>query len=170
MAHLPISNPETNVNLVERNVAPNGFQLANPKQSGKLNQADLIALATQIQTADQFTRATAGSKLQVIAEQVRFLQQQARNVLEEANLNKDLHHMACNFRKVPGKTYHVYLSSSGAKYLSMISPMEWGMNRPEFVGSYKLENDMTFTPEEKVLKRERNCTLLTISYQQALIN
>ena len=73
--------------------------------------------------ADQFTRATAGSKLTVIAEQVRFLQQQAKAVLEEANLNKELHHIACNFKKVPGKIYYVYKrEDSGAKYMSMISP------------------------------------------------
>ncbi len=56
----------------------------------------------------QFTRACAGSKLSVIAEQVRFLQDQARKVLEEANLNAELHHIACNFKKVPGKMYYVY--------------------------------------------------------------
>ena len=56
----------------------------------------------------QFTRACAGSKLSVIAEQVRFLQEQARKVLEEANLNAELHHIACNFKKVPGKMYYVY--------------------------------------------------------------
>jgi hypothetical protein len=44
----------------------------------------------------------------VIAEQVRFLQEQARRVLEEANLNAELHHIACNFKKVPGKMYYVY--------------------------------------------------------------
>ena len=56
----------------------------------------------------KFTRACAGSKLSVIAEQVRFLQEQARKVLEEANLNAELHHIACNFKKVPGKLYYVY--------------------------------------------------------------
>lgn len=74
--------------------------------------------------ADQFTRATASSKLSVIAEQVRFLQEQARKVLEEANLNKELHHIACNFKKIPGKVYYVYKKPGpqGSKYISMISP------------------------------------------------
>ena len=80
-----------------------------------------------MQKADQFTRATAGSKLTVIAEQVtlvrmgkrhryhslypqvRFLQEQARKVLEDARLNALLHKTACNFKKVPGKTYYVSL-------------------------------------------------------------
>ncbi len=58
--------------------------------------------------ADKFTRAVAGSKLSVIADQVRFLQEQARQVLEEAELSKRLHHIACNFKKLPGTVYYVY--------------------------------------------------------------
>merc|ERR1712212_129792 len=62
--------------FVDRNPCPNGFQLVDPAKSGKKNQYDLVELAANIQKADEFTRATAGSKLSVIAEQVRFLQQQ----------------------------------------------------------------------------------------------
>merc|ERR1712151_662029 len=101
-------NFQTGVNLVERDTCPNGFQLVDPDKSGKKNQFDLVELAAQVQQADQFTRATAGSKLTVIAEQVRFLQEQARKVLEDARLNALLHKTACNFKKVPGKTYYVY--------------------------------------------------------------
>jgi len=148
------ANFQETVNLVERNPCPNGFQLVDPDKSGKKNQFDLVELAGQIQTADQFTRATAGSKLSVIAEQVRFLQSQAKAVLEEANLNKELHHIACNFKKVPGKIYYVYRrEESGAKYMSMISPEEWGANCPIFDAAYKLEHDMTFTPYDKIDRR-----------------
>merc|ERR1711994_81196 len=115
-------NFQETVKLVERNPCPNGFQLVDPAKSGKKNQFDLVELAKNIQTADQFTRATAGSKLSVIAEQVRFLQQQAQAVLEEANLNAELHHIACNFKKVPGKIYYVYKRDNGKHYMSMISP------------------------------------------------
>merc|ERR1712168_21608 len=147
-------NFQETVKLVERNPCPNGFQLVDPAKSGKKNQFDLVELAKNIQTADQFTRATAGSKLSVIAEQVRFLQQQAQAVLEEANLNAELHHIACNFKKVPGKIYYVYKRpESGAKYMSMISPEEWGENCPDFHAAYKLEADMTFTPFERIEKR-----------------
>merc|ERR1712179_779128 len=139
------ANFQETVKLVERNPCPNGFQLVDPEKSGKKNQFDLVELAGQIQTADQFTRATAGSKLSVIAEQVRFLQQQAQAVLEEASLNKELHHIACNFKKVPG-----------AKYMSMISPEEWGANCPLFDAAYKLQHDMSFTPYDKINKRDND--------------
>merc|ERR1719273_2947054 len=81
------------VNLVERNPAPGGFQLVCPEESGKIrSQFDLVELAGEIQTADKFTRATAGSKLSVIAEQVRFLQEQARKILEDAQRDKEINH------------------------------------------------------------------------------
>jgi hypothetical protein len=72
--------------------------------------------------ADVLVRATACSKLQIIAEQVRFLQQQAHKVLLEAKENSELHHAACNFHKLPGHTYYLYKRSSGQQYFSMLSP------------------------------------------------
>ena len=58
------------MNLVPREAAPRGFQLVSADKVGKKNQFDLVELAGVVQKADQFTRATAGSKLTVIAEQV----------------------------------------------------------------------------------------------------
>merc|ERR1712156_973815 len=86
-AELVMFNPQApniqTVNLVARDTCPNGYQLVDADRSGKKSQFDLVELAAQVEKADQFTRATAGSKLTVIAEQVRFLQEQARKVLEE---------------------------------------------------------------------------------------
>ena len=83
-----------------------------------------MELAAHVQTADKFTRATAGSKLQVIAEQVKQLQEQARKVLDEARLNALIHKTACNFKKVPGTTYYVYKNRKNpdTEFISMISP------------------------------------------------
>ena len=64
-------NIQSGVNLVSRDTCPNGYQLVDPDRSGKKTQFDLVELAAQVEKADQFTRATAGSKLQIIAEQVR---------------------------------------------------------------------------------------------------
>lgn len=72
--------------------------------------------------ADEFVTATACSKLQVIAEQVRFLQNQAKAILIEAKQHRDLHHAACNFKKVPGNVYYLYKRPSGQEYFSMLSP------------------------------------------------
>merc|ERR1712029_425935 len=130
-------NLQSGVNLVERDTCPNGYQLVDPDRSGKKAQ--------HVEKADQFTRATTGSKLQIIAEQVRFLQDQARKVLEDARLNALLHKTNCNFKKIPGKTYYVYKQKKNPEedFISMISPEEWGASCPEFVGGYRLEHDMS---------------------------
>ena len=79
--------------------------------------------------------------------QVRFLQEQARKVLEDARLNALLHKTNCNFKKIPGKTYYVYKQKKNPdeEFLSMISPEEWGSACPEYVGGYRLEFDMSWT-------------------------
>merc|ERR1712029_78546 len=150
------------VNLVERDPCPNGFQLVDPDKSGKKNQFDLVELANQVQQADQFTRATAGSKLQVIAEQVRFLQEQAKKVLEEARLNALIHKTSCNFKKIPGKTYYIYKQRKNPdqEMLSMISPEEWGPGGPEFVAGYRLEFDMSWTELKNCEKKSNETQLI----------
>merc|ERR1712109_261480 len=149
------ANFQETVNLVERNTAPGGHQLVCPEESGKIrSQFDLVELAGEIQTADKFTRATAGSKLSVIAEQVRFLQEQARKILEDAQRDKEINHMACNFKRIPGKLYFIYKRANGKNYMSMISPEEWGKDCPEFIAAYKLEHDMSWTPFENIEKKE----------------
>merc|ERR1712079_723112 len=124
-------NFQNTVNLVPREEAPRGFQLVSADKVGKKNQFDLVELAAQVQTADQFTRATAGSKLQEIAEQVRFLQEQARKVLEDARMNALLHKTSCNFKKIPGKTYYVYKQRKNPEleFISMIWTKEKDMEK-----------------------------------------
>merc|ERR1712193_407054 len=148
------ANFQETVNLVERDTCPDGFQLVNPQESGKKTQFDLVELAGAIQTADKFTRATAGSKLSVIAEQVRFLQEQARKVLEEAQRDAEINHMACNFKRIPGKVYYIYKRKNGQQYMSLISPEEWGADGPEFVASYKLNVDHSWTPIDDVERKD----------------
>ena len=155
-------NIQSGVNLVARDTCPNGYQLVDADRSGKKTQHDLVELAAQVEKADQFTRATAGSKLQVIAEQVRFLQEQARKVLEEARLNALIHKTSCNFKKIPGKTYYVYKQRKNPddEFMSMISPEEWGSSGPEFVAGYRLEYDMSWTELKVTTARHWLCRAL----------
>ncbi|XP_068233153.1 uncharacterized protein C1orf50 homolog [Palaemon carinicauda] len=146
--------PQATVNLVEMDTSPGGFQLVNPYRTNKVDCMDLVEMAREIQKADQFVHANVSNKLQVIAEQVRFLQEQARRVLEEAKDNANLHHVPCNFTKKPGNIYHLYKRPSGQKYFSMLSPSEWGASCPhEYLGTYRLEHDHSWTPEEKMKAR-----------------
>merc|ERR1739838_1196034 len=142
-------NIQSGVNLVPRDTCPNVFQLVDPDRSGKKTQFALVELAEQVEKADQFTRATASSKLTVIAEQVRFLQEQARKVLEDARLNALLHKTNCNFKKIPDE-----------EFLSMISPEEWGSACPEYVGGYRLEFDMSWTELQDCDKKSNETALI----------
>jgi len=56
--------------------------------------------------------------------QVRFLQEQARKVLEDARLSSLLHATSCNFKKIPGTIYYVYKQRKNPdqEFISMISP------------------------------------------------
>ena len=109
-----------------------------------------MELAAHIQTADKFTRATAGSKLQIIADQLKYLQDQARKVLEDARLNALIHKTACNFKKVPGTTYYVYKNRKNpdTEFISMISPQvsQQGPDRPDLLsGSFHSLGFFTLT-------------------------
>ncbi|KYN37703.1 Uncharacterized protein C1orf50 like protein [Trachymyrmex septentrionalis] len=136
------------VALVERNTMPQGISLIDPAAVTKSSKQDLMALVMEIEKADNCVRANACNKLQVIAEQIRFLQRQAEGILLEAERNAKLHHVPCNFVKQPGHIYHLYQRESGQRYFSMLSPEEWGSSAPSqnYMGSFRLEQDRSWTP------------------------
>ncbi|XP_002739964.1 uncharacterized protein C1orf50 homolog [Saccoglossus kowalevskii] len=152
----------TTVSLVERGGKSGTVALVNPEASGKIHDPmDLVELARHVQKADEFVRANAGNKLMTIAEQIRHLQKQAKKVLEEAKRDADLHHAACNIKKRPGQIYYLYKRESGQKYFSILSPEEWGTNCPhDYLGAYKLEFDMSWTPAKNIEKRGEEIALI----------
>ena len=157
-----------------------GRQLVNPRSVRRHNDPmDLVELARSVQQADKFVRATTSGKLQVIVDTIRSLQDQvcvyvcvnscaghsplhhcctqARNILETAKRDSQLHHAACNFTKVPGKMYHLYERSDGSTYFSMLSPRDWGSSCPHvFVGSYRLEHDHSWTEADRIDDRSKD--------------
>lgn len=142
--------------LVETNSEPLNYALVNPGAVNLKTTPDLIELAQEIQKADDFVKSTTYSKLQMIAEQIRFLQEQAKQVMLEAQQNNRLHHVACNFKKIPGRMYYLYQKPSGQEYFSMLSPEEWGSSLPhKYIGSYRLEFNMSWTPTEE-LEQHKN--------------
>jgi len=152
----------TKVTLVERCSDPNGLALVSTYQTNRMGDPmDLVALASQVQRGDDFVRANACNRLTVIADQIRYLQEQARKVLEDAKRDADLHHAACNVVKKPGNMYYLYERPSGQQYFSIISPQEWGASCPhKFVAAYKLQNDMSWTPIKDVLKRDAEISIM----------
>ena len=117
---------------------------------------DLVSMAEEIQRADQLLTSVVGGKLEHIARQMRALQEEARRALAQAQRDADLHRAQCQFRKRPGQLYHLYERPSGERYFSMLAPGDWGDAPPHrFVGSYRLEADMAWTPAEEIAVRDQ---------------
>lgn len=109
---------------------------------------ELVDMAREIAAADNMLTTVSHARLSVIAEQIRALQAQARAVLEQTRRDQMLHRAACHFKRLPGRVYHLYMRADEALYFSMLSPQEWGQPPDRFVGSFRLENDMSWTPQD----------------------
>ena len=106
----------------------------------------LVDVAREIEQADSWIAATSSAKLDVIAQQIRQLQQEAHRVVEEAQRNAALHRAEARFKRYPGRVYHLYERSPGKLYWSLLSPADWQGSPPHpFVGTFRLENDQSFT-------------------------
>lgn len=114
----------------------------------------LVDMAREIEQADQVVSGRLSAQLQVIADQVKALQAQAREVLAQARDDQRLHHARCAFRRIPGHTYHLYQEADGSPAFSMLSPDDWNGRPPKpFLGSYRLESDMSWTPADETGRR-----------------
>lgn len=65
---------------------------------------NLVELARFVQQADSHTKSIVGGKLELISEQIKLLQSQARSVLENAQRDLSLSNAKCNFQRKPGNT------------------------------------------------------------------
>jgi len=124
-----------------------GAGRSSPYPVSRLSPAiDLVDLAREIAEADRMLNARVSSKLRVIADQIRALQQEARSVLTEAQRDQDLNHARCGFKRRPGHTYHLYRKKDRSTYFSLLSPEDWKNSPPhEFIGSFRLGNDLSWS-------------------------
>ncbi|MCF1184009.1 DUF2452 domain-containing protein [Marichromatium gracile] len=112
---------------------------------------DTRELTAEVERAEAMLGARTGAKLRVIADQIKLLQQEARKVLADAQVEQALNQAQCAFKRIPGKTYHLYRRADGRTFFSMLSPEDWGGAVPHaFVGSYRLETDYSWTPAEQI--------------------
>ena len=107
---------------------------------------ELVDMAKEIAAADHMVSNVATGKLKLIADQIRTLQAEAKQILAQAHEDQRLHRARCAFQRRPGETYHLYRKLDGSEYFSMLAPDEWGGTPPhQFIGSYRLENDLSWT-------------------------
>jgi hypothetical protein len=112
---------------------------------------ELVNLAKEISQADATLAAHASGKLRLIANRIKALQDEARQILEQTQHDQQLHRAQCNFKRQPGKIYHLYQKANGTSYFSMLTPANWGSKQPHtFLGSYQLQMDMSWTPIEEL--------------------
>uniref|UniRef100_A0A0N4V282 DUF2452 domain-containing protein n=1 Tax=Enterobius vermicularis TaxID=51028 RepID=A0A0N4V282_ENTVE len=129
--------------------------------AAKIESRDIVDLAKKVQEAHDFVQNRAYSRLSTIAEQIQFLKLQAEKVLADAERDEELHNVPCNFQKVPGSVYYLYLNSNGNRFFSMISPKEWGSLREhEYLGAFRLEADRSWTPEDEFERRAHEFNIL----------
>ena len=123
---------------------------------------DLVDIAKEISQADAMINTRVNAKLKVIADQIRALQAEARKVLQETQRDQDLHQIPCSFHRRPGSLYHLYQRDNGSRYFAMLSPQEWGGNPPHaFLGSYRLELDMSWTPADRLDEQDDSRELVS---------
>ena len=107
---------------------------------------DLVDLAREIERADTTLANVAEGKLALIAKQMEALRAEAREILERGKRDAMLHRVACSFEKRIGGVVHLYRRDDGSLWFSLMAPHEWTTARAQtFVGSYRLEPDMSFT-------------------------
>ena len=134
--------------------------LVNPYKAKRSTHMDLVELATEVQQSHETVRNVAGGKLQMIAEQIRFLQEQAQRVLEDAAEDAALHNAQCNIVKRPGTIYSLYKRDSGESYFSLLNPNEWRDCPHEFLGCYRLERDHSWTKAEFIAKKDEELQVI----------
>ena len=114
----------------------------------------LVDTAKLIESASATVAMRTNAQLEVIVEQIRALQEQAKAIVERAGRDIDLIHAECRFRRVPGRIYHLYEKADGQRYFSMVAPDEYGYARPGFVASFRYEHDESWTRVDEMAARD----------------
>lgn len=84
------------------------------------------------------------AQLKLISQQMEMLKTQAKQILNEINIQNDLHSIHKKFQLISGNTYYLY-SKNEHKFLSLISPEEWGNAlTSKFEGKYFYDYDKQF--------------------------
>ena len=130
----------------------------NCKKRNKIyNPQDIVELSNYLEEAESYNNSITLNKLELIAKQIKNLHIEALTIIQEAKENNFLNNAKCNFKRKPNHIYHLYKNENDEYYFSMLSPKEWNYKVPNlFIGSYKLELDMSWTPVENIINKEEN--------------
>ena len=134
-----------------------GSDNASPYPVSRLGAPiSLVDSAKIIEAASSKVALRTNAQLEVIVEQMKALQERARDIIEQASRDVDLIHAECRFHKVPGRIYHLFEKKDGHRYFSMIGPDEFGGAVPSgFLASYRYEHDESWTRVDEMESRDR---------------
>ena len=134
-----------------------GADHASPYPVSRLGApVSLVDMAKAIESASAKVALRTNAQLEVIVEQMKALQERAREIIEQASRDVDLIHAECRFHRVPGRIYHLYERADGHRFFSMLGPDEYGGAGPSgFVASYRYEHDESWTRLDEVEGRDR---------------
>jgi hypothetical protein len=134
-----------------------GADHASPYPVSRLGAPiSLVDSARIIEAASSKVALRTNAQLEVIVEQMKALQERAREIIEQASRDVDLIHAECRFHRVPGKIYHLFERGDGHRYFSMVGPDEFGGAVPRgFVASYRYEHDESWTRVDEMEARDR---------------
>ena len=134
-----------------------GAEHASPYPVSRLGApVSLVETAKLIESASAKVAMRTNAQLEVIVEQMKALQERAREIIEQASRDVDLIHAECRFKRVPGRIYHLYERPDGHRFFSMLGPDEYGGGGPAgFVASFRYEHDESWTRLDEVAARDR---------------
>lgn len=134
-----------------------GAGSASPYPVSRLGApVSLVDMARAIESASDKVALRTNAQLEVILEQMKALQDRAREIVEQASRDVDLIHAECRFKCVPGHIYHLYERADGHRLFSMLGPDDYGKGGPSgFVASFRYEHDESWTRLDEVEARDR---------------
>lgn len=144
---VPQSPDEPETSSKPRSIQPVTWKSSTHPMSRLAPPFNPVDQSLVLEESRKMLSAVARGKLEFIAQQIRHLQEEAKKIIMEAEINMQLHHASCSFQKRPGHTYHLYLRGplQTDTYFSLVSPEEWGNPPHHFLGSYKLNEDLTWS-------------------------
>ncbi|MBY0415393.1 MAG: DUF2452 domain-containing protein [Bdellovibrionales bacterium] len=84
-------------------------------------------------------------QLNLIFEQMKTLARQVQDIQKRVHISDLIYNAEIKFTLVVGKTYFLYETSSEKRYLSLISPKEWGSKlEDKFIAEIRLNADHTW--------------------------
>lgn len=109
------------------------------------------------QNENMILQATIQAKLDILFKQMDLLKKEIIEVASQADIYNQLNSAKCNFKKIPGNTYHLYHSKGRQQllkdnyqmdlcYFSMLSPDDWNNQHPHhYLGSFQYNLDSSWT-------------------------